>query len=78
MYTIYSNIFIFTQNAVIILYCNNRAILNMKILTWNILASEWIKKSYYPGVNADVIFDNNTRFSRIVVKREWNWNFVQY
>ena len=37
----------------------------MKILTWNILASEWIKKSYYPGVDADIIFDKKARFSRI-------------
>jgi endonuclease/exonuclease/phosphatase family metal-dependent hydrolase len=37
----------------------------MKVLTWNILASEWIKKSYYPGVDAEIIFDKKARFSRI-------------
>lgn len=37
----------------------------MKILTWNILASEWVKKSYYPGVKPSVIFDRKGRFDRI-------------
>ena len=38
----------------------------MKILTWNILASEWIKKSYYPNTNEDIIFDNKSRFEQII------------
>ena len=37
----------------------------MKVLTWNILAAEWVKKSYYPGVDTSVIFDNKARFARI-------------
>ena len=37
----------------------------MKVLTWNILATEWIKKSYYPGVDTNIIFDNNARFIQI-------------
>lgn len=37
----------------------------MKVLTWNILAAEWVKKSYYPGVDAAVIFDSKSRFDRI-------------
>ena len=37
----------------------------MKVLTWNILAAEWVKKSYYPGADAAVIFDSKARFARI-------------
>jgi len=37
----------------------------MKILTWNILASEWVKKSYYPGVKQSVLFNRKGRFDRI-------------
>ena len=37
----------------------------MKILTWNTLASEWIKKSYYPNTNDDIIFDRKSRFEQI-------------
>ena len=37
----------------------------MKVLTWNILAAEWVKKSYYPGVDTSVIFDSKARFERI-------------
>ena len=40
----------------------------MIILTWNILASEWIKKSYYPGIKESVLFDYNARFSKICKK----------
>ena len=38
----------------------------MKILTWNILASEWIKKSYYPTVKEKVLFDRKSRLKRIM------------
>ena len=38
----------------------------MKILTWNILASEWIKKSYYPSVKEKVLFDRKSRLKRIM------------
>jgi endonuclease/exonuclease/phosphatase family metal-dependent hydrolase len=37
----------------------------MKVLSWNILGAEWIKKSYYPGVDAAVLFDSKSRFARI-------------
>ena len=37
----------------------------MKVLTWNILAAEWVKKSYYPGADAAVIFNSKARFARI-------------
>ena len=40
----------------------------MIILTWNILASEWIKKSHYPGVDESVLFDYAARFSKISKK----------
>jgi endonuclease/exonuclease/phosphatase family metal-dependent hydrolase len=40
----------------------------MKIMTWNILASEWIKKSYYPNVTETVLFDRKNRFKRILEK----------
>ena len=40
----------------------------MIILTWNILASEWIKKSYYPVIKESVLFDYNARFSKICKK----------
>lgn len=38
----------------------------MKILTWNILAAEWIKKSYYPNVKEKVLFDRKSRLKRIM------------
>lgn len=37
----------------------------MHILSWNILASEWIKQKYYPTVNSTILFDRKTRFERI-------------
>jgi len=40
----------------------------MKILTWNILASEWIKKSYYPTVKDQTLFHRNSR-SRIILDK---------
>lgn len=40
----------------------------MKILTWNILASEWIKKSYYPTVKDFSVMDSDRRIE-IIVKR---------
>ena len=40
----------------------------MIILTWNILASEWIKKSHYPGIDESVLFDYTARFSKISEK----------
>lgn len=40
----------------------------MKILTWNILASEWIKKSYYPRINKSTLFNRKKRFQVIC---EW-------
>lgn len=38
----------------------------MKILSWNILAAEWIKQSYYPTVNKKVLFDRKSRLKRIM------------
>uniref|UniRef100_A0A6C0HHS5 Endonuclease/exonuclease/phosphatase domain-containing protein n=1 Tax=viral metagenome TaxID=1070528 RepID=A0A6C0HHS5_9ZZZZ len=38
----------------------------MKILTWNILASEWIKKSYYPTVDKKILFDRKSRLKKIM------------
>ena len=40
----------------------------MKILTWNILASEWIKKSYYPSVKDHTLFHRNSR-TRIILDK---------
>ena len=37
----------------------------MKILTWNILASEWMKKSYYPKSDASILFNHKARFAQI-------------
>ena len=37
----------------------------MKILTWNTLASEWMKKSYYPNTNAAVLFNRKARFEQL-------------
>jgi len=37
----------------------------MKILTWNILASEWMKKSYYPKSNTSMLFNHKARFAQI-------------
>ena len=38
----------------------------MKIMSWNILASEWIKKSYYPKVNTKTLFNRKARFNKIM------------
>lgn len=38
----------------------------MKIMSWNILASEWIKKSYYPKVNKKILFNRKARFNKIL------------
>jgi len=40
----------------------------MKILTWNILASEWIKKSYYPTVRDQTLFNPDNRIHIIIDK----------
>ena len=37
----------------------------MKVLSWNILAQEWIKKSYYKGVDEKILFNRKKRFSTI-------------
>lgn len=38
----------------------------MKIMSWNILASEWIKKSYYPTIDKKILFNRHARFARIL------------
>ena len=38
----------------------------MKIMSWNILASEWIKSSYYPQINEKILLNRNLRFQRIL------------
>jgi endonuclease/exonuclease/phosphatase family metal-dependent hydrolase len=40
----------------------------MKILTWNILASEWVKKSYYPTVKDYTLLDSDRRI-KLIIKR---------
>jgi endonuclease/exonuclease/phosphatase family metal-dependent hydrolase len=40
----------------------------MKILSWNILASEWIKKCYYKKVKDHILFNRNQRFKTIFSK----------
>jgi endonuclease/exonuclease/phosphatase family metal-dependent hydrolase len=37
----------------------------MRILSWNILASEWIKKSYYKDADHDMLFNRRQRFTKI-------------
>lgn len=37
-------------------------------MTWNILASEWIKKSYYPSVKDPSLFERKTRIQTILEK----------
>lgn len=37
----------------------------MRILSWNILASEWIKKSYYKDADHTMLFNRNQRFATI-------------
>ena len=37
-------------------------------MTWNILASEWIKKSYYPTVKDQSLFQRKTRIQTILEK----------
>ena len=38
----------------------------MKILSWNILAEEWIKSSYYTKINKHILFNRFERFQRIL------------
>ena len=37
----------------------------MKVLSWNILAHEFIKKSYYPMINPKFLFDRKGRLTQI-------------
>ena len=39
--------------------------LYMRILSWNILASEWIKKSYYKDADHAMLFNRRQRFTKI-------------
>lgn len=39
--------------------------LYMRILSWNILASEWIKKSYYKDADYSMLFNRRQRFTKI-------------
>ena len=38
----------------------------MKILSWNILAEEWIKSSYYTKINKHILFNRFARFQQIL------------
>jgi endonuclease/exonuclease/phosphatase family metal-dependent hydrolase len=38
----------------------------MKIMVWNILASEWIKKSDYPNITKKTLFNRTTRIRTIL------------
>jgi endonuclease/exonuclease/phosphatase family metal-dependent hydrolase len=38
----------------------------MKIMSWNILASEWIKQIYYPKINKKTLFNRKARFNKIM------------
>jgi endonuclease/exonuclease/phosphatase family metal-dependent hydrolase len=38
----------------------------MRILSWNILASEWIKGAYYPKIDKKILFDREARLKRIL------------
>jgi hypothetical protein len=39
----------------------------MRVISWNILASEWIKSSHYPKISKKVLFDRKSRFARILL-----------
>ena len=38
----------------------------MKIMTWNILANEFIKKSYYPMISKKHLFNRENRKTQII------------
>jgi endonuclease/exonuclease/phosphatase family metal-dependent hydrolase len=38
----------------------------LKILSWNILASEWIEPLYFPTVRRDILYNRTKRFKRIL------------
>ena len=38
----------------------------MKVLSWNILASEWIESKYYPKIPSKTLFDRKKRFATIL------------
>ena len=35
-------------------------------MSWNILAAEWIKQSYYPKINKKTLFNRKARFNKIM------------
>ena len=37
----------------------------MKVISWNILAHEFIKKSYYPMINSKILFNRKDRLTKI-------------
>jgi len=37
----------------------------MKVLSWNILAHEWIDPADYPGIDADILLNRAERFKTI-------------
>jgi len=39
---------------------------DIKILTWNILASEWIDENTYKMVNKKILYNNKERFQKII------------
>ena len=38
----------------------------MRIISWNILASEWIKGVYYPNISKKILFDREARLKCIL------------
>ena len=38
----------------------------MKVITWNILATEFVKKSYYPNFDINFINDRHIRIKKII------------
>ena len=39
----------------------------MKVVSWNILANEFIKKSYYPTIKSKMLFDRKGRLAHITI-----------
>ena len=49
----------------------------LKILSWNILASEWIEPTYFPTVRRDILYNRANRFKQIIkILKKYNPDII--
>ena len=54
-----------TDDALLSEYSTKRALEKVKVISWNILASEWITKKDYPNINKSDLFNTKKRIKKI-------------